>query len=679
MSLEQKILDAKIIAIDTETTGLNPWTGDMPFGISFLTGDGDALYFQWHVQPRTRQVIPDREELRFCKKILTNPAVTKVFFHAKFDIRMMEVAYGIHTVLPIEEVMFMGFIYNTLEPSFKLKNLAKKYLDINNDDETTLKKATISARRKAKKLGWKIAEDVEADYWLPQKFDRRNHLCKKYCIIDTERTMLLRDFYWKYAAVERQHMKKTYEKEMTLWPIIYAMESRGVAVDLNTIDQEIKFHDQKAKYWMQELEKYAGKGFNPNSSKQLIDLFYKKMKLKIHYYTDKGNPKVNDEALKPHMDKPVMRALFKYRASSKANNNFFERYKRLSVPDPIGPGYVLHANFQQARAATARLACKTPNFQNVPNVAITGSIEPVEARRPFGPRYGYVWYHFDFAQMEARIFASNSNDELMLEAFKTGKDVFSEMENKLWGGETTIGIRTGMHLLELDGTGQEDQPLVKAIWKKYGIKKVATLSSTDKKKIVSDWLSKFNWEVVAAERSLDKGIYRSMTKRIFYLNIYGGGNKAMMTQLGCDEITARATFKQFDAAFPNIAIYQKEMIAQASANGYIVNSYDRRLTVKRYKAYCAINYMTQGDAADLLKIGMIYCDRYLKEIDLDINLILSVHDESIYEVNKRHIFKSVLFELKRLMEDIDGVFKIEIPIDIEICRKRWDKVEKLKW
>ena len=106
----KKFLKAKKIGIDTETTGLNPWTGDMPFGISFFTEDGDALYFEWPVDPFTRMVKPDIQELQFCKDILENPNITKVFFHAKFDIRMMEVAYDIYTVAPIEEVMFMALM-----------------------------------------------------------------------------------------------------------------------------------------------------------------------------------------------------------------------------------------------------------------------------------------------------------------------------------------------------------------------------------------------------------------------------------------------------------------------------------------------------------------------------------------------------------------------------------------
>ena len=492
----QKILQVKKVAIDTEGTGLNPWLGDMPFGISFFTEDGDTLYFEWPVNPFTRKVTPNINELRFCKRVLGDSNIIKVFYHAKFDIRMMEVAYNVHTVFPIEEVMFMAFVCNTLEPSFKLKKLSNKYLDYGTEDVDELKRQVIKCRKKAKKLGWKIAKDVEADSWLPKAMNPKSKLCEKYCVKDSERTMLL-EFFFQHGMDDLE-VRHSYEKEMRLWPVIYRMETRGISVNLNVVEKEIKFHAQKAVYWKKEVQKYAWEGFNPDSPQQLVKLFYEKMKFPCKHFTDKGNPQVNDVALKEHMHKPVVKALFKYRASSKANSNFFKRYKNLMIPDKVCEGRALHPDFQQARAVTARLACKMPNFQNVPNIVITGSIEPIEARRPFGPRKGYVWYHYDYAQMEARIFAHNSNDELMLQVFREGRDVFHEMENQLWGGQTDTAIKAGMHLLELDGTGQMDFPVVQTFWKKHSIKKLSALTLKNKEKITQEWLSTFDWKLAAA-------------------------------------------------------------------------------------------------------------------------------------------------------------------------------------
>jgi len=671
-----KILQAKKLTCDTECTGLNAWKGDMPFGISFCTEDGDKLYFEWPVNVLTRKVKPNKKELAFCKRILENPVITKVFFHCKFDVRMLEMAYGIHTVFPIEEVMFMAFVCNTLEPSFKLKKLSEKYLNYGTEDLDLLKKQVMSCRRKAKKLGWNIAEKVEGDYWLPKAFDSKNKLCEKYCVNDAERTMLLEN-YFQYGMDEFD-VRHSYEKEMKLWPVIYDMESRGISVNLKTIEKEISFHKEKAKHWKNIVEEKAWKNFNIESDFDLRKLFYKKLKFPIRTYTSTGLAATNEEALKKHYQKPIVQALFKYRASSKANSTFFERYKNLMVTDSISKGYALHPDFQQARAATARLACKMPNFQNVPNLVTTSAVEPVEARRPFGPRKGYIWLHYDYAQMEARIFAHDAGDQLMLKAFKKGRDIFNEMTNQLWGGKTEVSLDASMHLLELDGTGSMDYPAVQKIWKKYGIKKLSKLSTKNKVHIAEQWLSGFDWKLAEAEKSLGKKMYRARTKMVFYLKIYGGGVHAAMNTLECDKETAWETLNRYDRTFPNIKRYQRRIMHQASMDKCIVNSFGRKLNIDSNRTYCAMNYMVQGDAADLLKNSMILCKKYLKDIELDAYLILSIHDELVFEFNKKHVFKSVLLELKRLMEDPNHVFSIPIPTDIERCKKNWNDKERIK-
>ncbi len=673
----RKILNAKKLAIDTETTGLNPWLGDMPFGISFYDGK-TRLYFEWHVDPFTRKVTPDSQQLKFCKRVLESPDSTKVFFHAKFDIRMMEVAYGIHTAMPFEEVMFMAFVCHTLEPSYKLKKLAEKYVGITADDEASLKKQVMTCRRKAKKLGWKIGDEVAQDYWLPKALDKDNRMCERYCIKDSIRTMRLEELF--QYGMDDLDMRKIYDKEMRLWPIIYEMESRGMHVNEKVLAKEIAFYDRLIPIRLKKFRDLAGvKDLNPDSPKQLVDLFYNKLKFKKTHVTKKGNPQVNDSALKEHMDSGVVRSLFKYRAASKANNSFFRRYQSLMVADHICDGYVLHPNFQQAKARTARLACKMPNFQNVPNIAITGSVEPIEARRPFGPRKGYWWYHFDFGQMEARIFADVSDDEQMLEEFRKKIDVFDRMENDLWGGQTDTAIYAAKHLLELDGTGAGDHEPVQKLWKLWGIKDAEALNEHDKERIAEEWLTSFGWHFTKAEASIKKSIYRSRTKRIFYLTLYGGGVRGMMEQLECNRVTALETIALFAEAFPNIKRYQKRIMAEARKNGYITNMYGRRLWVDRNFAYRAMNYMVQGTAADLLKTATIDCDDYLKPLGLDINLILSVHDESIFEIRKAHAYKSVLQDIQVLMADPARVFRLPMPVDIAKTCTTWNNEIKVKF
>ena len=81
----RKFTKASILSIDTETTGLLPWIGDCPYAINFLNCEGESLYYDWSVDPFTREVLADPEELEICAEILGSERIQKILFNAKFD------------------------------------------------------------------------------------------------------------------------------------------------------------------------------------------------------------------------------------------------------------------------------------------------------------------------------------------------------------------------------------------------------------------------------------------------------------------------------------------------------------------------------------------------------------------------------------------------------------------
>lgn len=675
---------AKVLAIDTETTGVIPWKGDQPFGISFFNLDGEALYFEWDVDPWTRTVVPDPLELELCAEILGNKKIRKIFFQAKFDIRMMEEGHGVKTVFPIDDAMFMAHVFNSAEPH-ALKPLSEKYLDYSRSDLQLLKKATIKCRRQAKKLGWSMCEDVEGDYWLNHKLDPTNILCQTYCVNDTERTILLEMFYRE--ALTDFDLMHIYEREMELWPITYEMESRGIRTDLNVVNVEIEKHEEAVEYWQGLVEEAAWKDFDIDSPQQCGKLIYNKLGLPIERRTKpskrfpQGQPQVNVDALWQHVAHPVVKALFKYRASSKALSNFFMKYYTFACHDPISPGGLcIHADFNQVGPATARFSCRRPNWQNTADALGTRSPEPIQAREPFGPRPGYVWYHYDWSGQEVRIFAHVSGEHVLLKAIKAGLDVHKFTANKAWGGENNPrAIEAGIHALELDGSGAESgqRDDVAELWRRYGIKRLSSLDDDNKILIAAEWLSEFDWDIVEAEASLAKKTARARSKMIFFAKIFGGGANAIKDLLKCDWDEAAQFLQDFSDLYPRMDEYIYELSAEAIKNGYIINVFGRRLVINRNKPYIAVNYMVQGSAADMIKIAMPKVAKYLKELELDISTIMEVHDELIYEFWKKHVFRSVLLEIKRMMEDWP-VFDIEMPVDVERCVKSWDKKVKIK-
>lgn len=672
---------AKVLSIDCETTGIVPWKGDQPFAISFFNMDGEALYFEWEVDPFTRTVFPDSEELELCADILGNKRIRKIFFNAKFDVRMMKEGHGVETVFPIDDAMFMAHVFNSAE-RHALKPLSEKYLNYSRDDLQDLKRATIRCRRQAKKLGWWRHEDVEADYWMDHLLNPESKLCQTYCTNDTERTILLEMFYKK--ALEDLDLMHVYEREMELWPVTYEMESRGIGTDLNIVDHEIINHQKATKYWRAIVEKIAWPEFDIESPQQCGKVIYDILGLPIKRRTapskrfPNGQPQVNVDALYEHVGHPIVKALFKYRASSKALSNFFLKYRQFIRRDTIVVGWVLHPDFNQVGPATGRYSCRRPNFQNVADALTTRSPEPIQAREPFGPREGYVWLHIDWSGQEPRIFAHVAQEKILLGAIKDGLDIHTFTANKAWGGkDNPKAVLAAIHSLELDGTGTGQNSDVAQLWQEYDIKQLSSLEQSDKEDIALDWLEKFQYDIERAEASIHKKTCRARSKMIFFAKIFGGGAGAIMDLLKCDYLVAMQFLEDYANLYPRIDEYIAELSWEAKRNGYITNVFGRRLIVNRDKPYIAVNYCVQGSAADMIKISMVRCSKYLSEIELDIHQVMTVHDELVFEFNKKHVFKSVILELKRMMEDFP-IFSIPMPVDIEICTKCWNQKKKVK-
>jgi len=715
-----------LLAVDTETTGLRAWQGDCPFSIAFCNEAGGTIYFEWPVDPKTRRVQPDSVELAKVKRLMEDPAVEKVFHNAKFDVRMLENSFGIRTLGRVHDTMFAAHVCNTLEGSYGLKRLANKYLDYPETDLSELKKIVQRCRRIGKKLGWALAEDLEADYWMPMAFQRLGHAgylrqigldeaqaeaCKRYCIGDVERTMLLFAFFreamvgiqQEYDAESadlqrhlteypeeapafaiktdqtRMDIAKTYAREIELWPINYQMETRGVRVDPVVVATETKrCHEEIAK-WKPVVMNRAWKGFDIDSPQQCGKLFYGKLHLPILKRTARGQPQVNFDALMQHVENPVVAALFKYRAAEKALKSFFLKYTENLLPDPLNPGgFALHPDFNQVGPCTGRFSCRNPNLQNVANALTTRSSEPIQARTPFGPRPGFIWYHIDYQQLEVRIFADVCEEGFMIEALTSGRDLHTECTNKAWGGPgNPAAIRAAVHALELDATGDHRNPAVQAAWKEWGLKDPRILKDPERERLAEEWLADFDFDIVKAEKSLEKKTSRAKAKMLLFLKIFGGGAGAAADLIRCSYEEAKQFLKDYDVAFPRISEYLETLSGQAKADGYIVNRYGRRISVTSDAPYRCVNYMVQGSAADLMKRSMVRAHGYLRESGLDAHMVLTIHDELVFEVRKEHAYKSMLRGLVELMADHEGHFRVETPAEIDKVTVRWDKKEKV--
>jgi DNA polymerase-1 len=659
------------IAFDTETTGNNAWKGDRPHSISIAYEDLTTDFIHAEVDPYTRKVHWDKRSAKFkrFKRLLEATDVKKIAHNAKFDVRMVE-GIGIH-VPPstICETMFAMHACNTQEITLELKPLCKKYFDLPTDDEKDLRLSCMRGRREGKKKGYRLANSWKADQHLADLA-----LVKRYCCEDSVRAMLLWSFLKDLMDVEE--VRHTYDLEMALWPITYAIEARGVAVNRDTVLREIAWAERRFKKMERELRKKCG-SINLDSPDQLGAFLYtdkKGLRLPVIRRTDGGKrgirkPSTDAKTLQ-ELRHPWCDALMKFRAMEKALTSFFYKFRDLSVQDDEGR-WILHPDFNQVGPVTGRYSCRAPNLQNVANALTTRSSEPIQARTAFEPRPDYWWYHFDYSQLEVRIFADVSKEPFMLQALRDGKDLHTECTNKAWGGKgNKAAVRAAIHALQLDGTGSEKSKLVKRALRKFVGKKY---------KRARQWLRSFNYDIVKAEKSLKKKTSRAKAKMLLFLKIFGGGAKAAADLMDCSTMQANEFLSDYDEAFPRISEYIRELSDEAKDEGYIRTAFGRKLRVHPKKAYRCVNYKVQGSAADLIKDRMVAVNEYLKDTGLDARIVLTIHDEIVLEVRKEHAYRWLLRKVKRIMEDHGGRFSIPLPVEIEKTTTTWNKKHKIGW
>ena len=610
--MKQSIPEGRLIATDTETTGLNRWRGDRPFIFSFCNDRGQTGFVEFEVNPYTRKPNYERNRagFRLIKKFYEDPKIEKFFFNVKFDVGMIN-SIGIQVKGKIHEVIIAAHNCNSADTPFRLKRLADKYADYSDVDETDLQKAIVKLRRLSKDFGIRIAPDVQADYWLTQFADQlasreearaMRWLAVKYAMCDAERTMLLWLMY--QDVMDDLQVRPSYEFEVEFLEVLRQVENGGAYVNRARIESGLKRCDELITRNAQTIAELGGKSFNPNSAPQKIAYFVGKMKFEPLALTKSRNPQMDNDFLESiESQSPMATAILEHSRAVKAKSTYLENYK-LDADERS----LIHCSFK-SQTATGRLSCTDPNLQNVP-VRVPETSAMIEVRKPFGPQPGYVWYLGDYAQIEARIFADEADEEEMMNACRGG-DVYTELATR--------------------------------------IREITGISIT-----------------------------RQQAKTIFLGKIYGLGKKKLIRQLGCGEKEAQDLIYEFDSLFPRAKAYMKETIREVYENGYVWTRYGKRLVVDQNMSYRGVNYKIQGNAAGLMKKAMMNCHYYLRDLGYG-RIVLTIHDELIFEfpLDRRPI--SVLRKLRSIMEDNGGVFRIPTPVQFSKVVESWSVKSSVSW
>ncbi|WP_415766053.1 DNA polymerase I [Pseudomonas sp. ZB1P45] len=411
----KKLNDAKLIAFDTETTGIDAQQAQL-VGLSFAVQANEAAYIPLTHSYMGVQDQLDRDTvLRALKPILEDPRKLKVGQHAKFDMNILancaiggDQSCGITVQGVAFDTMLESYVLDSTATRHDMDSLAFKYLN-----HTTTSFQDIAGKG-AKQL----------------TFDQISlELAGPYAAEDADVTLRLHQTLLEKLNAIPSLSKVLSEIEMPLVPVLARIERQGALVDANLLGIQSVELGEKMVALEREAFAIAGEEFNLGSPKQLGVILYEKLGLPILSKTAKGQASTAEAVLAElaEQDFPLPKVLMQYRSMSKLKSTYTDR-----LPEQINPRTGrIHTSYHQAVAATGRLSSSDPNLQNIPIRTAEGR----RIRQAFVAPKGYKLLAADYSQIELRIMAHLAKDEGLLHAFRNDLDVHKATAAEVFGVE----------------------------------------------------------------------------------------------------------------------------------------------------------------------------------------------------------------------------------------------------
>lgn len=377
----------QLIAVDTETTGVDVYVDKM-VGMSFTAPSKDLNYYIPVRHTTGEKQIPVDTVIKAVKPILESERIEKVFHNAIFDLHIFY-GEGIEVNGLVNDTLIIAHLMNENETSFRLKELAPKYLKCEADTFDALF---------GKKCLFSTVELRFANYYA----------CK-----DTRLTMDLYNFYMGYLNKPQfERLKKNYENiERPLIKEVFHMERTGFEIDFKEVEKQREELTARKSELEKELKDHFGE-INFNSVQQLSKVLYQEKKLHLL--------KEIPPNFKQSTDAKTLKILSKYDEGCKLLVEYKDIVKHLSsfvekLPEMVKPDGKIHGSFKQTGTVTGRFSSVNPNMQQ----------QPKEARKMFVAPEGYLILGADFSAQEPRLLAHFTQDKVLLDIYAEGKDLYS--------------------------------------------------------------------------------------------------------------------------------------------------------------------------------------------------------------------------------------------------------------
>lgn len=389
-----KLANAELIAIDTETTSLNYMEAKL-VGISFAIEVGKAAYLPLgHDYLDAPEQLDQAEALAKLKPLLENPELKKVGQNLKYDISIFA-NVGIKLQGIAFDTMLESYVFNSVATKHNMDDLALKYLGHKNISFEDI------AGKGVKQLTF---NQIDLETAAP------------YAAEDADITLRLHQHLWPRLEKEPELAAVFTDIELPLIQILSDIERGGVLIDSMMLGQQSEELARTIDELEQKAFEIAGEKFNLSSPKQLQALFFEKLGYPIIKKTPKGAPSTAEDVLvELALDYPLPKIILQHRSLAKLKSTYTDKLP-LMVNAQSGR---VHTSYHQANTATGRLSSSEPNLQNIP-------IRTQEGRRirhAFIAREGKKVLAADYSQIELRIMAHLSQDKGLLTAFAAGKDI----------------------------------------------------------------------------------------------------------------------------------------------------------------------------------------------------------------------------------------------------------------
>ncbi|QWD17559.1 DNA polymerase I [Polynucleobacter paneuropaeus] len=397
----QKIQEASLTAVDTETTSLDALAAQL-VGISLSVTSGEACYIPVGHLNAPEQLKRD-DVLDRLKPWLESKTHYKVGQNLKYDAHIFA-NYGI---------TLQGVEFDTLLESYVLESHMSHNMDSLADRHLGMK--TIKYEEVCGKGVHQIGFD-QVDL----------QTATEYAAEDADITLRLHLALWPQIQAN-PGLLYIYEKiEMPAMRVLGIMERNGIRIDSALLAKQGQEIGKRLLALEGEIHQLAGQPFNIQSPKQIAEILFGQLELPVIKKTPSGSPSTDEEVLqKLAEDYPLPARILDYRSLAKLMSTYIEKLPRMADPQT---GRV-HTNFSQAVAVTGRLASSEPNLQNIP----VRTEEGRRIREAFIPAPGCKLLSADYSQIELRIMAHIAEDANLLEAFATGKDVHQATAAEIFG------------------------------------------------------------------------------------------------------------------------------------------------------------------------------------------------------------------------------------------------------